>query len=257
MFEGFSQETVDFMWGIRFNNERSWFEAHKADYQTYFLAPMKELGNQVQAALLDRFPKSGLNLKISRIYRDARRLFGRGPYKDHLWLSLFRFGNESGGGHPVLWFELAPESWSYGMGFWCAQASVMEKHRARIDRDPRPQQAGQAGGICPGGAGVQPEKGVRRIQAGGLVQQKVPVRRPRGGIDRIHLHPGPGGPAGGGLLLPHALLRLLLHPVGGPQPQGQCGDRLSITTGPARPMSRRSFRACRSSRPVQHFSAAD
>ena len=38
----------------------------------------------------------------------------------------------------MLWFELAPESWSYGMGFWCAQASVMEKHRARIDRDPKP-----------------------------------------------------------------------------------------------------------------------
>ena len=83
MFEGFSQETVDFMWGIRFNNERGWFEAHKSDYQTYFLNPMKELGGQVQAQLLDRFPKSGLNLKISRIYRDARRLFGRGPYKDH------------------------------------------------------------------------------------------------------------------------------------------------------------------------------
>ena len=24
------------------------------------------------------------------------------------------------------------------MGFWCAQASVMEKHRARIDADPGP-----------------------------------------------------------------------------------------------------------------------
>ena len=117
MFEGFSKETVDFMWGIRFNNERGWFEAHKSDYQTYFLNPMKELGGQVQAELLDRFPKSGLNLKISRIYRDARRLFGRGPYKDHLWLSLFRFGSESGGDHPVFWFELAPEGWSYGMGF--------------------------------------------------------------------------------------------------------------------------------------------
>ena len=44
MFEGFSQETVDFMWGIRFNNERPWFEAHKSDYQTYFLTPMKEIG---------------------------------------------------------------------------------------------------------------------------------------------------------------------------------------------------------------------
>ena len=30
MFEGFSQQTVDFMWCIRFNNERPWFEAHKA-----------------------------------------------------------------------------------------------------------------------------------------------------------------------------------------------------------------------------------
>ena len=137
MFQGFSQETVDFMWGIRFNNEKTWFEAHKSDYQTYFLTPMKELGGQVQAALLDRFPQSGLNLKISRIYRDARRLFGRGPYKDHLWLSLFRYGNESGG-HPVFWFELAPDGWSYGMGFWDAHALTMAKHRARIDRDPTP-----------------------------------------------------------------------------------------------------------------------
>ena len=74
---------------------------------------------------------------MSRIYRDARRLFGRGPYKDHLWLSLFRFGNESGG-HPVFWFELAPEGWSYGMGFWDAPALTMEKHRVRIDSNPKP-----------------------------------------------------------------------------------------------------------------------
>ena len=52
MFQGFSQETVDFMWGIRFNNERSWFEAHKQEYLTYFLGPMKELGAQVRDALL-------------------------------------------------------------------------------------------------------------------------------------------------------------------------------------------------------------
>ena len=137
MFQGFSQETVDFMWGIRFNNEKGWFEAHKSQYQICFFEPMRELGAQVQSALLDRFPKSGLNLKISRIYRDARRLFGRGPYKDHLWFSLFRWGTESGG-YPGFWFELTPEGWSYGMGFWQAQAATMMKHRSRIDRDPRP-----------------------------------------------------------------------------------------------------------------------
>lgn len=138
MFQGFSQQTVDFLWGIRFNNERGWFSEHKQDYLTYLYEPMKELGAQVQAGLLERFPHSGLNLKISRIYRDARRLFGRGPYKDHLWLSLFRWDEGEDGARPVLWFELTPDGFSYGMGFWCAKAAVMEKHRARIDGNPAP-----------------------------------------------------------------------------------------------------------------------
>ena len=138
MFQGFSQETIDFLWGIRFNNERGWFEAHKQDYQNHLYQPMKELGADVQARLLELYPKSQLNLKISRIYRDARRLFGRGPYKDHLWLSLFRWDEGEDGARPVLWFELTPDEWSYGMGFWCAKPVVMEKHRARIDRDPKP-----------------------------------------------------------------------------------------------------------------------
>lgn len=38
----------------------------------------------------------------------------------------------------MLWFELTPDDWSYGMGFWCAKPVVMEKHRARIDRNPKP-----------------------------------------------------------------------------------------------------------------------
>ena len=138
MFQGFSQQTIDFLWGIRFNNERSWFNEHKSEYLTHLYEPMKELGAQVQKQLLERFPDSGLNLKISRIYRDARRLFGRGPYKDHLWFSLFRWDEGEDGARPVLWFELTPDGWSYGMGFWAAKAVVMEKHRARIHNDPKP-----------------------------------------------------------------------------------------------------------------------
>ena len=42
MFTGFTDETVDFMWGIRFNNERAWFEAHKEIYLTHFYQPMRE-----------------------------------------------------------------------------------------------------------------------------------------------------------------------------------------------------------------------
>lgn len=34
MFQGFTQGTTDFLWGIRFNNERSWFLAHKEEFRT-------------------------------------------------------------------------------------------------------------------------------------------------------------------------------------------------------------------------------
>ena len=74
MFQGYSQETVDFMWGIRFNNERGWFLAHKDDYQQHLLAPTRELGQAVYDGLAAALPHEPLILKVSRIYRDARRL---------------------------------------------------------------------------------------------------------------------------------------------------------------------------------------
>lgn len=41
MFNGFSPETMDFLWGIRMNNERSWFLAHKNAYTQFLYEPMK------------------------------------------------------------------------------------------------------------------------------------------------------------------------------------------------------------------------
>ena len=34
-FTGFTPETVDFLWGIRMNNNRDWFEANKKNYVNY------------------------------------------------------------------------------------------------------------------------------------------------------------------------------------------------------------------------------
>ena len=49
MFQGFSQQTNDFLWGIRFNNERSWFEAHKQEYLDYVQSPLRQLAQEVYA----------------------------------------------------------------------------------------------------------------------------------------------------------------------------------------------------------------
>ena len=40
----FSDETIQFLWGIRFNNERSWFQAHKEEYLNTLYRPMQDLG---------------------------------------------------------------------------------------------------------------------------------------------------------------------------------------------------------------------
>ena len=136
MFQGFSQSAIDFLWGIRFNNERSWFEEHKQEYLDFVAAPMKELALQTQEAMQEKFPDLQLQVRVSRIYRDARRLHGRGPYKDHLWFVLHRPKDDRMGAIPCFYFEIAPEYHSVGMGYYSATPLTMAKFRARIDRDP-------------------------------------------------------------------------------------------------------------------------
>ena len=137
MFTGFTDETVDFMWGIRFNNERAWFEAHKEIYLTHFYQPMRELGDELYDYIAAKRPDLGLIRKVTRIYRDVRRLHGRGPYKESLWFSIEQ-PSEEWTAHPTFWFELMPEGWTCGMGYYMPKALTMAKLRARIQRDPKP-----------------------------------------------------------------------------------------------------------------------
>ena len=84
MFRGFSPETIDFLWGIRLNNNRDWFTAHKQEYQRTLYEPMKELA-QVLYAPLREVPN--MTCKVSRIYKDAR-MHPAVPYKESLWISM-------------------------------------------------------------------------------------------------------------------------------------------------------------------------
>ncbi len=137
MFQGFSQNAADFLWGIRLNNDRTWFTEHKQEFRDYVDAPLRALAQQLFEAMDGAYPKLALRPHVSRIYRDARRLHGNGPYKDHMWLVLER-PSEEHLGRPAFYFELAPNGYSYGCGFWDMTPETAAKHRARIDRDPKP-----------------------------------------------------------------------------------------------------------------------
>lgn len=124
----FSPETIDFLWGIRFNNNREWFAEHKEQYQRALLAPMKELGAALQASIPD-----DLRLHISRIYRDMR-MHPSTFYKDSLWMC---FLGKSGPWleQPSLCFEVRPEGYRYGFLHFCRPRD-MEDFRRLISGRP-------------------------------------------------------------------------------------------------------------------------
>ena len=134
MFDGFTKQTADFFWELAFHNERPWFLAHKEQFERFVNAPFKALAHDVYEELGRRVPDGEFSVHLSRIYRDARRLFGRGPYKDHLWFSVTPAEAQRDG--PTLWFEISPSEYSYGCGFYGATPAQMEAFRRSIDANP-------------------------------------------------------------------------------------------------------------------------
>lgn len=133
MFQGFSQETQDFLWGLSFHNERPWFQEHKAEFERVLKEPFAALAEDTARRMAERFPELRLELHVARIYRDARRLFGRGPYKEKLWFSLKNAQSHSWAA--AFWFELGAASYGYGMGFFTTPAK-MEEFRAAVAANP-------------------------------------------------------------------------------------------------------------------------
>ena len=131
MFTGFTPETVDFLWGIRMNNNKEWFTANKKQYTDHLYHPMKELGAELFEPFLD---KPGNVLKVSRIYRDAR-MHPPEPYKESLWICI-RQDVEWWAENPCLYFEINPEGAHYGFFIWKMRTSAMEDFRRHITAYP-------------------------------------------------------------------------------------------------------------------------
>ena len=131
MFTGFTPETVDFLWGIRMNNDRDWFLAHKQQYVDSLYEPMKALGQ----ALFQPFADSPGNIcKVSRIYRD-QRMHPPQPYKESLWLCI-RQDCQWWGENPCLYLEINPEGVDCGFFFWKPKTAAIEDFRKQITAQP-------------------------------------------------------------------------------------------------------------------------
>lgn len=131
MTYNFTKQLPDFLWELRFNNNKQWFDEHREIYISCLQKPMKTLAGEMFEYLNDKYTSHVFKLHVSRINRDLRRPSPFGPYKDHMWFSLFNaFADEYD--RPSLYVSVSPEGWSVGCGIFKAPQTVMMKYRETI-----------------------------------------------------------------------------------------------------------------------------
>ncbi len=139
-FQGFSRKTFTFLRDLERNNDKTWFEAHRADYEQHILQPLRDLVSDLADFML------GIDLSfevepavgktISRIYRDTRFSKNKSPFRDHMWIAFKRPGPDWAHYIPSYYLEITPTSYDYGLGFYEAAPDLMAQFRRRIDEDP-------------------------------------------------------------------------------------------------------------------------
>ena len=140
-FKGFSPQTLKFLKGLKTNNNKAWFQAHKADYEEYVLKPLRNLVMDLGEFMLKIDPyfeiTPAIDKTISRIYRDTRFSKDKSPFRSTVWIT---FKNQNKDWTTLVsgyFFELSINSYRYGMGFYNAAPSIMSKFREMIDENPK------------------------------------------------------------------------------------------------------------------------
>lgn len=133
MFEGFSQEALEFLLGIRHNNNKEWFEPRKKVYTEKIYEPMKALGEELFAPFADI---EGMMHKVGRIYRDEN-FAPYLHYRDTMWIYV-RYDAWYWNKTPTLYFELSAEGAEFGFRISKPEAAVMERFRCGLLEDAEP-----------------------------------------------------------------------------------------------------------------------
>jgi len=138
-FEGFPKGAFKFLRGLKKNNNKEWFDAHKGEYLDDIIAPMRslvtELSDFMQSIDFHFEVAPCVGKTISRIYKDARYSWGKTPYKETVWCS-FKHRVPQWKTQPGYFFEVSADGYCFGMGYFEAKRETMDRLREIIDERP-------------------------------------------------------------------------------------------------------------------------
>jgi uncharacterized protein (TIGR02453 family) len=83
-FEGFADPNAKFFNVLAKHQDRTWFQAHKAEYEAGWQAPMKALLAEVHEGVDSAYQHCDLDPpRLFRLFRDVRFSKDKSPYKTH------------------------------------------------------------------------------------------------------------------------------------------------------------------------------
>jgi uncharacterized protein (TIGR02453 family) len=179
-FGGFPPETIRFLRELRDNNDKDWFDAHRADYEAFWVTPAKAFVVAAGQQLAELAPQIRAEPRvlgsIFRINRDTRFARGGGPYKDHL--DVWFWEGERRQAVSGFFARLTPEVLGVGAGCHGLDPERLARFRQAV---AEPRSGAELAGIA------------ERLEAAGYRLRGAALKRPPAGV-------ASDGPAGRFLL---------------------------------------------------------
>ena len=116
-FNGWPAEALEFYEGLEADNSKSYWTAHKADYDRDVHAPMTALLADLEAEFGEG--------RVFRPYRDLRFSADKTPYKTHIGATLARGG----------YLQLSAHGLAAGHGMYQMAPDQLERYRQAVDDD--------------------------------------------------------------------------------------------------------------------------
>ena len=116
-FRGWPAEALEFYEGLEADNTRTYWHAHKAEYESVVKGPMQEL-------LAELAPEFGEG-KIFRPNRDVRFSNDKSPYKTAMGATLMKGG----------YVHLSAQGLAAGTGYYGMEPDQLERYRKAVADD--------------------------------------------------------------------------------------------------------------------------
>ncbi len=137
-FTGFPKQTIEFYQNIARNNNREWFEAHRADFLAYAIAPAQAFVNEVGPKL--RLISPGVNFSpnhngkgsIKKIHQDPRFVKDRAPYKSWLDIMFWEGPIDAKKDNSIFFMRINPQQLILVAGIKEFQRPVVLAYRAAL-----------------------------------------------------------------------------------------------------------------------------